>query len=230
MEWGLGIGGVSIENRICAGAGAIVSGVELHKSAAATPAPIARPAARPAKSFRFDPVCAAGGASCALGEIKASWRSRPASPMSCRRSFGSFSRHRRSSLRIAGGVLSGSSDQSGSPSGTAASVSVTVAAANATRPVSISYTTQPNAQMSARRSTGFPRACSGLIYAGVPTTMPSCDSRSLKRRFGPLDRFRQPEVEHLHGAFRRDLNVGRLQIAVNDGRAREPSRALRQSA
>ena len=27
---------------------------------------------------------------------------------------------------------------------------------------------------------------------------------------------RQPEVEHLHGAIRRDLDVGRFQIAVDD--------------
>ena len=34
---------------------------------------------------------------------------------------------------------------------------------NAGRPVSISYSTQPNAQMSVRLSTAFPRACSGLM-------------------------------------------------------------------
>ena len=44
---------------------------------------------------------------------------------------------------------------------------------NARRPVSISYNTQPNVQMSARLSTGFPRACSGLMYAAVPRNMPT---------------------------------------------------------
>ena len=38
-----------------------------------------------------------------------------------------------------------------------------VARANAGRPVSTSYSTQPNAQMSVRLSTACPRACSGLM-------------------------------------------------------------------
>ena len=42
-------------------------------------------------------------------------------------------------------------------------VSETVSPSNAPRPVSISYSTQPNAQTSLRLSTGFPRACSGLM-------------------------------------------------------------------
>ena len=36
-------------------------------------------------------------------------------------------------------------------------------AREAIRPVSISYSTQPNAQMSVRLSTACPRACSGLM-------------------------------------------------------------------
>jgi hypothetical protein len=32
---------------------------------------------------------------------------------------------------------------------------------------------QPNDQTSLRRSTGLPRACSGLMYAAVPSTVPS---------------------------------------------------------
>src|SRR6266545_581243 len=47
---------------------------------------------------------------------------------------------------------------------------------NALRPASISYSTQPNAQISVRLSTACPRACSGLIYAGVPTIVPTCMS------------------------------------------------------
>ena len=39
--------------------------------------------------------------------------------------------------------------------------------------MSISYSTQPNAQMSARLSTGLPRACSGLMYAAVPRICPT---------------------------------------------------------
>ena len=44
-------------------------------------------------------------------------------------------------------------------------------------PDSISYSTQPNAQMSVRLSTGSPRACSGLMYAGVPAIMPGLAER-----------------------------------------------------
>ena len=52
-------------------------------------------------------------------------------------------------------------------------VSDTVSPANATRPASISKSTQPNAQMSLRLSTARPRACSGLMYAAVPMMAPS---------------------------------------------------------
>jgi len=45
------------------------------------------------------------------------------------------------------------------------------------RPVSISYSTTPNAQMSARRSTLWPRACSGLTYAAVPMIAPAMVAR-----------------------------------------------------
>jgi len=38
----------------------------------------------------------------------------------------------------------------------------------------ISYSTTPNAQMSARLSTGLPRACSGDMYAAVPRMTPAC--------------------------------------------------------
>ena len=52
-------------------------------------------------------------------------------------------------------------------------VSDNASPANARLPVSISYSTHPNAQMSMRVSTGWPRACSGLMYAAVPNTTPS---------------------------------------------------------
>ena len=61
------------------------------------------------------------------------------------------------------GVCAGRALQSGSRSRIAAIVSETVSPRNAGRPVSISYSTQPNAQMSVRLSTAFPRACSGLM-------------------------------------------------------------------
>ena len=71
-----------------------------------------------------------------------------------------------------GGVAAGSALQSGSRSRTAAIVSDTVALANARRPASISYNTHPKDQMSVRRSVACPRACSGLMYAAVPSTSP----------------------------------------------------------
>ena len=84
-----------------------------------------------------------------------------ATPM-CGRRFGAcFSRHRRSSVITAGGVDGGSRDQSGSFVMTAMIVSVTSSPSKAREPVSISKSTAPKAQMSARRSTGLPLACSG---------------------------------------------------------------------
>ena len=72
------------------------------------------------------------------------------------------------------GTLPGRMLQSGSARITAASVSEIVSPVNAGLPVSISYSTAPNDQMSARRSTFLPRACSGLMYAAVPSRMPAC--------------------------------------------------------
>ena len=61
------------------------------------------------------------------------------------------------------GTWSGSAAQSGSRASTDASTSETSSPGKARRPVSISYSTAPNAQMSVRLSTGRPRACSGLM-------------------------------------------------------------------
>ena len=83
--------------------------------------------------------------------------------MSLTRCFGSLTRQRSSSRRIGAGVAAGSADQSGSRSRIFAIESDIVSPANATRPVNISYSTQPKAQMSVRLSTASPRACSGLM-------------------------------------------------------------------
>ena len=61
------------------------------------------------------------------------------------------------------GVVDGSRVQSGGRSRIAAIVSDVVAPAKGARPEHNSNSTQPNAQMSVRRSTGCPRACSGLM-------------------------------------------------------------------
>ena len=96
-----------------------------------------------------------------------------ASPMDCNRWRGSLFKQRRISCWISFGTLAGSKDQSGSPRITAARVSETVSPLKAIFPVSISNATAPNDQISARRSTVFPRACSGDIYAAVPRINPA---------------------------------------------------------
>ena len=99
-------------------------------------------------------------------------------------------------------------------------VSEMVSPANAVRPVSISYRTQPNAQMSVRLSTVWPRACSGLIYLAVPRMIPSrvtpvVGACNLAREIG-CGGFRQTEVEHLDRAIRLHLDVAWFEISMND--------------
>jgi hypothetical protein len=68
----------------------------------------------------------------------------------------------------------GSAFHRGSSFSTLANVVETSSPSNVRTPVNISYNTAPNAQMSARRSTALPRACSGAMYAAVPMIIPSC--------------------------------------------------------
>ena len=125
---------------------------------------------------------------------------------------------------MCGGVAAGSSEKSGSRSRIAAITSDDVSPSKARRPVSISYSTQPNAQMSVRLSTALPRACSGDMYGAVPSSTPSTVGAiivgelvsSFRPRRSPAPGFREPEVEHLHDAVRRERDVRRLQIAVDD--------------
>jgi hypothetical protein len=88
---------------------------------------------------------------------------RRASPMSRKRTIGSRWRQRATRCRTAGGVGTGSAPRSGVFVSTAASVSLVVSPSNSLRPVNISQSTTPNAQMSARLSTALPRACSGAM-------------------------------------------------------------------
>ena len=83
--------------------------------------------------------------------------------MSCNRSRAFFTRQRRNNRRSSVGVAGGRAVQSGSFVRIDAIESEIVLPGNAWRPVSISYRTHPNAQMSARSSTELPRACSGLM-------------------------------------------------------------------
>ena len=147
-----------------------------------------------------------------------------ASPMSRNRCFGSFCKQRCKRTRTRIGVAAGSCDQSGSSLITAASVSVTDSPRNAILPVSISYSTQPNAQMSARRSTALPFACSGDMYAAVPSRTPACVAIRLTvgelamsmEDASPSSAFAKPEIEHLHRVVVRHLHVRGFQIAVHD--------------
>ena len=84
--------------------------------------------------------------------VTASSISSRASPMSRSRRPLSFSRQRRTSRRIVSGAVAGNAAHSGWCSSTAASVSLTVLPSKALRPVSISKSTHPNAQMSVRLS------------------------------------------------------------------------------
>ncbi len=80
--------------------------------------------------------------------------------------------------------------------------------------------------MSARLSTGLPRACSGLMYAAVPRIIPACviagdvivgefiaSAVALDVR---VERLGETEVQHLHRAVTSHLDVRGLQIAMDD--------------
>ena len=95
-----------------------------------------------------------------------------ASPMSRRRRFGSRSRQRATSSRTRRGTSPGNCDRSIGFDSTPETTSATDSPSNNRRPLSISKRTTPKAQMSARRSTGRPRACSGAMYAAVPRMTP----------------------------------------------------------
>ena len=149
----------------------------------------------------------------------------PASPMSRRRFFGSFSRHRASSFRAFGGTL----PRSGSLVSTCARIPATSSPLNKRSPVSNSYSTTPNDHMSARLSTVLP---SGLLRRHVRRCTE--DDAHLSRTDGqcrrvlrtiaggsprlPLirERFRQTEIQQLDDTFRSDLHVGGLQVAMDD--------------
>ena len=122
------------------------------------------------------------------------------------------------------GVFSGKRVQSGSALTTAARISVVSSPSNALLPVSSSYSTQPNAQMSVALVHRLARApardsctppCPESLRASSPPCSASVNWRDRRCRVA-LERLRQAEVQHLHLAFGRHLHVGGLQVAVND--------------
>jgi hypothetical protein len=109
----------------------------------------------------------------AAGAVNASSMSKRTAVAESSRRFESLVKQRRSILEIDRGVGAVSAFQSGSLFNTLASTSETSSPSNARVPVSISNSTHPNAHMSLRRSAGLPRACSGLMYAAVPSIIPA---------------------------------------------------------
>ena len=127
------------------------------------------------------------------------------------------------------GVSAGNDAQSGSRSRIAATVSENVSRAKGARPVSISKTTQPNAQMSVRLSTGCPRRLlrahvggraqnhARLVVAG------DGDRRRLRDATSRVDpassasiAFARPKSSTLTVPSGAHLDVRRLQIAMDD--------------
>ena len=120
-----------------------------------------------------------------------------------------------------GGASGERAVQSGSCPRMAARQSVTVSPSNALRPVSISYSTQPNAQMSVRLSTGEPAGLLRAHVGGRPDNHPflrRVDRRQLRQIAGRVlaDGLGQSEIQHLDGAAVGRLDVGWLQIPMND--------------
>src|SRR5688572_8336338 len=79
--------------------------------------------------------------------------------------------------------------------------------------------------MSVRLSTTCPRACSGLMYAAVPSTTPApvrptvgkCEgSGRCRPASAGLRALASPKSSDLDHAVRADLDVGRFQIAMDD--------------
>ena len=65
----------------------------------------------------------------------------------------------------------------------------------------------------------FPRSCSGETYPGVPTMLPASVKRSLVSASGHrivLSDRRESKIQHLHLSSRRDDDVLRFDVAVNN--------------
>ena len=120
-----------IAKRVTPRAGAGGERIQATTAAAAAPATAAA-------ASRHHPRAGLAATIGAASAVPASASSSRASPMCCSRCFGSFSRQRRSSRRIDGGVPTGSAVQAGSARSTAASVSATSSPLNSRWPVSIS--------------------------------------------------------------------------------------------
>jgi hypothetical protein len=98
-------------------------------------------------------------------------RSAPArDAASAKRAAGSLANADRNTGSNAGGSASDGSSIGGGASTCIIKVSTGVAPRNGTRPVKASNTTMPSEYRSLRKSARRPRACSGLMYSGLPRT------------------------------------------------------------
>ena len=100
---------------------------------------------------------------------------------------------------------------------------------NGNVPVAISYSTAPKENRSVRASSSLPRACSGDIYATVPSVAPGlvrccssivrvsvfADATWLDRTAGRRD-LRQPEIKNFGMPALGDEDVRRLDVAMDD--------------
>ena len=153
-----------------------------------------------------------------------------ASPMSRSRRLGSFSRQRRSTrLDAPMAASAGSAVQSGSASSTARERVGDVVARQTRAPgehLEQHARRTPRCRRACRRP--CPRACSGAHVGRRAENHARLRHRRRRERRRHattaratrsavrLQRLRQTEVEHLHRAVGADLDVGRLQIAMDD--------------
>ncbi len=216
-----------LTNRIVGGGGG--TGLSIHTATPArTPAITATLASGSARFHNGRAATDGTTTGAGAGSVGSAWMnsiSQRTSPIACSRSRRDFARQRRRSRDSRGSSVAGIAVHSGSRARTDAMMSVTDSPGNACRPVRSSYNTQPNENTSLRWSVGRPFACSGDMYAAVPRMTPAIvpfavsvgdSDKSWCRSWCALDRLRQPEVEHLDLAVRRDLDVGRLEIAMDD--------------
>ena len=212
-------------------------GATLHTTSAATSAPPAAAASAIGHARRgVSATVATVGAVPAASELSPRGVSAPVSASSAnarsladwKRASGCFSRQRSTTATIGWGASSGA----GEPQRIAACSSIAVSAANGRRPASISYSTTPSANRSARASTGRPTSCSGAMYAGVPIIAPTAVSgRAVFVRAGSAlaHELGDAEVEELDATVDGDEQVVGLDVAVDDARpvrGGEPARDL----
>ena len=105
----------------------------------------------------------------------------------------------------------------------ASKISAVLSPRKGTWPVAISYSTTPNENKSVRASRSLARACSGDIYATVPTADPGLVRSGSSVRVAVAstsglarNHLRQPEVQNLRVPALGHENVGGLDVPVND--------------